>query len=117
LFKKKQSGNFFRFKNEPTRKLNLNEIKQVDFYAECKSKKEATLYFELRKGKKVVGNFVKTFKARKKTTVKMNINVWGKIVPGRGYSYALYMFEGPKNTWKKRVGPGIIIEDVKISRL
>jgi len=112
-----QSKNYFKFKDEPTTKLILNDIKTTDFYAECRSKKEATIYFELRKGKKVLGNFVKTLKARKKTTIKMNLNLWAKITPGRGYNYALYMFEGPKNTWDKKVGPGIVIEDIQISRL
>lgn len=115
-FAQKQKA-FVRFAETPQKKLIKDEISTTDFFVEFKSKKEATIYLELKKGDRPYGNAVKTIKSKKLKKIKLNIKTWAKVIPGSGYSYNLYMFEGPAQTWSKKLGETTIIEDIKISRL
>jgi len=109
---------YVKFAEQPPVKLIKNDITSTEFFVEFKTKKEATIYLALKKGDKLYSNSIATVKSKKAKKLKLKLSTpFNTLIPGKGYYYELYMFEGPKNTWKKQYGTTITIEDVKVSRL
>jgi len=110
---------YVKFLQLPSKRLSKNHLSEVYYYVEYKTKKEATIYIELQKNGKTVANAVQTVKSRKSNTTKLNIRKFpeAKLLSGSGYSLKLFMFEGEKNNWSKRLGEVTSIRGLKLSRM
>jgi len=110
---------YVKFLQQPSKRLSKDHLSEVYYYVEYKTKKEATIYIELKKNGKLVGNAIQTVKSRKPNTTKLNIKKFKdtKLLSGSGYSLSLFMYQGERNDWSKRLGKVTSIRGLKLSRM
>ena len=116
IYGQKQKA-YVKFSEQPPKKLIKNDIQTTKFFVEYKSKKEATIFLELRKGERIIANTSKTVKSKQTTTTSVTLKTLEKIVPGSDYNYRLYMYTGTVINRKDKIGETILVEKIKISRL
>jgi len=114
-----QKDAYVKFIQQPSKRLSKHHLSDVYYHVEFKTKKEATIYIELKRNGKIVGNAVQTVKSRKPSTTRLNLKKFPNtnLLSGSGYSINLFMFEGEKNDWSKRLGKVTSIRGMKLSSM
>lgn len=110
---------YVKFAEEPPKRLAVKEVDGTKIAVEFKTRKEATIYVEIYNKNKMVGNSTKTVKSRKPKTIQMSLRKFPKkkIIPGKNYKLKVYMFEGPKGTWKKQLGGTEEVTGITVTRI
>jgi len=114
-----KSKAYVKFVEPVPKKFNASSIGSTEISIEFKSKKEASAYIELMKNGKLVGGVIHTGKAKKPQIIKLRLKKFekGNLMASSNYSLKLYLYEGPKQIFTKKIGETITISDIRLSRL
>lgn len=107
---------YVKFTNPP--KMELKVARRFHNYGiSYKSLSKSTIYLELKKGDKLVGNGIYDIAKAGEKQIMLNLSIFKGISgpkPGNDYSYNLYMYEGGRNDWSKKACKTVIIKNVLV---
>ena len=110
-----QSVSFAKDPNMTLPKLQNLEGYKINYTA----KKPGTIYLEIRKDGKAIGNGIYEVTKAGTNTVPMNIWIWegpGQLSRGCTYSYTLSMWEDPKNVFNTKAADAPEIKNVCVGK-